>query len=182
MQTVRKETTISIVGMEFKLQSLVPADFLGEDCWPFHFYSIRGEPVASKEWEWDGGIKPKWALEADARVRKILSLGIVSPKLSTAELVLMAQKKEYEALRQLLIGALFVLSYGVAAEGEVRELSRLHLEEIGIKSRMLALEPWEIMFGESDLPEGLNPRRYDFNTIVLMVMFERDNALRSQFQ
>ena len=173
----RKEIDITLAGTCYRLRGLVPADFLGEDCWPFRFYRLKDAHVHECEWNWEGGIKPKWMLKAEERVRKILSCGVVSPKIEPNDLVSLCQDKSMKALKDLLVGIIFMLSYGAfdpAVFTEESILDRNHLTEIGIKARELCREPWEIMFGASGLPEGFNPKRYDFNTIVLSVMIERD--------
>jgi hypothetical protein len=159
----------------------VPADFLSEECWPFRYYHLKDEPGSEDAaWKWEGGIKPKWMLEAEGRIRKVLALGVTEPKIAPNDLVSICQDKELLPLRNLLFGVIFSLSYGITDPEKYKlqcVLDRNHLIEIGIKARELKREPWEIMFGAEGLPEGFNPKRCDFNTIVLRVMFEYEGDL-----
>jgi hypothetical protein len=181
MEFKRQEIEIILAGTGYRLIGLVPADFLSEECWPFRYYHLKDEEDRDENaWNWKGGIKPKWLLEAEARIRKVLALGVVTPKLAANDLVSLCQDEKLVALRNLLFGVIFSLSYGIIdAEKYKTEsvLDRNHLIEIGIKARELGREPWEIMFGMDGLPEGFNPRRHDFNTLTLRVMFERDSEL-----
>jgi hypothetical protein len=177
----RSKMEINLAGIRYQIQSLVPVDFLGEECWPFCFYRLKGEAEQEKNaWQWEGGLKPDWLLEAEARIRKVLALGIVSPSPSPSDLVELCQDKNLLPLKNFLFGAIFALTYGITDEKEFereRTLDRTHLEEIGIKSRELKREPWEIIFGTDGPAEGFNPKRHDFNTLVLRIMFERDGEL-----
>jgi hypothetical protein len=181
MDFKRAETKIILAGTEYHIRGLVPADFLSEECWPFRYYRLKDEPTSEESaWKWEEGIKPRWLLEAEARMRKVIALGIVSPKFEPNELVSICQDAKLTQVRNLLFGLIFGLSYGIDAVENYREnsiLDRGHLVEIGIKSRELKREPWEIVYGHDDLPEGFNPRRHDFNTMVLKVMFERDGEM-----
>ena len=181
MVATRRTEKIKIGEQIFKLQSLVPADFLSSDGWPFQFFTITGEkPANQRKWIEDGGPKPKWLLEQEARVKKIMDQGVIDPKLTDEDLDALHAN---ESVRNLLVGAIFAISYGLDLNAsEPRELSRAHLEEIGIKARMLSRDPWEIVYGDDYLPEGLNPKRHDFNNMVLMVGFERDKKLAEQMR
>ena len=181
MEFKRQEIEIILAGTGYRLIGLVPADFLGEECWPFRYYHLKDEPTMEENgWSWKGGIKPKWMLEAEGRIRKVIALGVQEPKIAPNDLVSICQDEALLPLRNLLFGVIFSLSYGIVDPEKYKQmcvLDRGHLTEIGIKARELKREPWEIMFGTEGLPEGFNPKRHDFNTIVLRVMFEHDNDL-----
>jgi hypothetical protein len=168
-------------GSKFVIRGLFPSDFLSEGYWPIRFYHLKGEQQEPMlKWNYEGGIKPRWMLENEARMRKIVSLGVVKPEIVGNNLVSLFQDKQLEVLKNFLIGNIFFLTYGVKDNSmEGRELSREHLEEIGIKARELKREPWEIVYGSDSLPDGLNPRRHDFNNLTMIVMFDRDKRLGS---
>ena len=185
MEFKRKTSKINLAGTSYIIRELVPADFLGEDCWPLKYYHLKGEDdLPENPWsKWEVGIKPRWMLEAEARIRKIIAFGIASPEFSPNEIVGLCQDDKMAGAKNLLVGMIFSLSYGITdVEQYAKEssVSRKHLIEIGIKARELCREPWEIMFGTDGLPEGFNPKRYDFNTLVLSVMFERDSEISSR--
>lgn len=191
MEVTRKEMKFEHGGHEWVIQSLVPADFLGEDTWPFHFYRLKGEvnPSVMREWPYKDGIKPKWFGDQEAathsRILQILKIGIAKPKFTDAEIEQIADDRK---LCDLLVGVIFAVTYdvvGILHEGaptviEGRELSREHLEEIYIKSKLVGREPWEVVYGSGGESEGMNPRRHDFNTLALVVGFQRDARLSEQ--
>ena len=181
MEFKRQDIRIELAGTGYRLIGLVPADFLGEECWPFRYYHLSDDPEKEENsWAWKGGIKPKWMLEAEGRIRKVLALGVQEPVIAPNDLVSICQDEKLLPLRDLLFGIIFSLSYGITDIEKYKKqciLNRNHLIEIGIKARELKREPWEIMFGNDGLPEGFNPKRCDFNTIVLRVMFEYEGDL-----
>lgn len=187
-------------GRGWAVQCLVPADFLSEGYWPFSFYFVGGALPVTDPWPWEGGIPPKYIQEQREKDKRALIAiiqrgAMVWTKEDTVrpiereEAELIADDKELsKALRGLVFlktyaqgGRLGVDEHGLPVfEGEDRELDRDNLEAVFLKSRATNQEPWVMVHGAGGEPEYQNPRRYDFNTLVLMVGYQREERLSNE--
>lgn len=187
MKFDRRKQMIKVGEDEFIIQSLFPVDFLAESSWPFHFYQNKAL-IEQKEDDIHWGLKPKSVKKQEAVVKYAIKKGVVSPALSDEKLneVFLNDFK-----RGFLVGCLFILTYGMEGDfttdgkklfyrGESREIDPDKLYEIYLKSKMQGgAEPWALMFGPSEIPEGYNPKRYDFNNLVFTTGLLKDTELRA---
>jgi hypothetical protein len=188
MSVERRKQVINFEDKEYIIQSLFPIDFLSESSWPFHFYQNKSK-VEQIEDEIEWKIKPKALLSQEGVIKAALEKGIVEPKLTKEEI---KEIIESDFKRGFFIGCLFVLTYSMEKEfttdgqklfyrGENRIIDEDKIFEIYLKSKMQGgIEPWTIMHGLDSIPEGYNPRRYDFNNLILITGIQKEAELKKE--
>jgi len=199
----RRTCEIQAAGTTWKLQSVVPADFMDAAYWPFNIYQIeefeeeatdmpdyfKQDPIA-RMYEGKGGLKPKGmekeAADQETIILEMFKRAIVSPKVSDKKLLSDIEYdtiKDDKTLFNKLYSEIFKLSYGLKDDDLMLEeypikVSKAFMRQVYHLAHRSNMEPWLLLEdGTTSPPALLNPKRWDFNQMVLMVGADLDAEL-----
>jgi hypothetical protein len=175
-RTTRK---IKYNGKTLNLCGLFPADFFECAYWPFSFYKLpEDNKVKSTEIKRDWKIKPESMIEEEeklaASIRRAFKVGCNLQFDNEYENI-----KENENLHTYLLSEIYTLTYKLNTIEKylspVEIISREFAESIAIKSKAMNIEPFSLLFDLShESPALYNPKRWDFNWLVLGCGWERE--------
>lgn len=182
----RKTKNVKIGARIFKLQSLFPADFLGDKFWPFAFFrtpeDVKQTPPAP---EYDWKLKPKSMLDFEADMQTVTQRAIeIGGSLRFGERFEIAKEESFSkdvftTKKSVLLSEIYALTYGLDTAQKLLApfmfVRREWAEMIYFKAKFYACEPFDLIADcKKELPELYNPRRYDFNLFVLGCGWEKE--------
>ena len=165
----RRTKQVTIKGQKFTIRQLMPVD-MADGFWPFCFYHVANDPVpVAVKIEW--GIKPQDVIESEANTENVYTRAVVDPVIDFTTLD--------EDIRRDLMIEIFRVSYGVDIYGST--VNRKWLEWVYFHCKTFGgLEPWVYVYGNESPAAGLNPMRWDFNTVVMRVGVDREKEIKAQ--
>jgi hypothetical protein len=175
----RVQKKIKYLDRTWNLSSIVPADFICLSFWPFSFYRLSEEQVFKKqEIKRDWKLKPKSAITDEEKlsrsIKHVFKIGLGINSDSEYKEI-----KKDETLYSILLAEIYAISYQLTSEEKLfipfEFYSREFCEMLAIKSKALHVEPFSFLKDISkEKPELFNPKRYDFNWLVLSTGWERE--------
>ena len=207
MQITRRLKRIKVGERLFIIQQLFPADFMGQDSWPWNIFRVKDKATESQEEPQEDlyayGRKPKSQIEQERSEEDVkyqaISMGIVSPRVIRTDepwaegTIYYWQIFEDKALHNRIMLELYLLAYelnevgldlnkighALAIQSVISEdVSRVHLEWLYVKAKNSSQEPYALFTdAQNAKPELYHPRRYNFNQTVLVVGKEAERRV-----
>ena len=174
----RIQRKVKYFDRTWTLLSLFPADFLEVSCWPFAYYRLsevqRKENFEVKR---DWKLKPKNVSSEEEKLESAIKQAIMQGASIANE--------DYEAVKaddtlySLLLAEIYALTYQLDLTEKyftpTKTISKDFAEALAIKSKAMNCEPYALIADIlKEKPELYNPKRYDFNWLVLSAGWERE--------
>jgi hypothetical protein len=178
MEFERRCKTITAAGIKWHIRSLVPADFLNCECWPFSMVMIEDAETETGKLrkQFSGpGLKDKRIIEEDLKIKElefqILFKGVLKPSIARIG----KKKKHYEIIKakpkvqDTLVNEIMLLSYGLDKRKDFGKfpiiIKKAFAQTIIFISKQSGTEPW-LLYSGGGLASLYNPLRWDFNVTI----------------
>lgn len=177
----RLQRRLKYFGKKWTVRQLFPADFLSVEYWPFSYYRLLEDNKPSKkapEIKRNWNLKPKEMIDTEAKlaasVKRAVMFGLAIYSDQEYEKI-----KEDEQLHSLLLAEIYALTYELKPEEKyfapIMTINKTFAESLAIKAKTMSVEPFSFMVDLSDQkPELYNPKRFDFNWLILGAGWERE--------
>ena len=168
----RKTEKIKINKKIWRIQGLLPIDFVGHNFFPFSYFIFK-DRKSPKTIKRDWKLKTKKVREEDAVKENIIKIGVVSPRNVTVD------PEKDELTYNILLGSIYALTYDLTLIEKYftpqKEIHREFAENIYFLSQKMNTEPYALYTDISkELPSLHNPERWDFNLFVIQAGLERE--------
>lgn len=163
------------------IHKISPFDFMTKTFWPFSYYVLIEDKLKKdKSFE----IKREWKLkpkEMDSDEKKINDAVVYAFELSAG-----INKAEHDTLKNdnkvfynYILGEIYAQAYDLDSAQKLInpqiEISREFAEALAIKCKFLNIEPYSLIANiNQEKPELYNPKRYDFNWIILSTGWDKE--------
>lgn len=182
----RRERVIKCFGQKWKIKSIFPADFLSVSYWPFSYYRLpeikkrKDIPEVKRDWK----KKPKEMEDMEAKLNASIKHAFFFG-LSVFFDSKFEEIKKNDQLYNVLLAEIYALSYDLSATDKYfspfKILSKDFAEALAIKAKFMNVEPYSLIADVSrETPELYNPKRFDFNWLILSAGWECERREREK--